>query len=153
MPINKVLYGGKKLIDITDSTVTEDLLAKGATAYDKAGNRITGTATFMHVAYATFTNCDASYDAASESIVAFESSDYVKMGVAYSGDTITFTKGSGSQIDISYDADSKTIVISNVSTSDFTTGDRSSQNHIGVYTDESPSPSTNIESYKWMKVS
>ena len=42
MPVNKVVFGAVAIMDISDSTVTEDTLGEGATAYDKAGNKITG---------------------------------------------------------------------------------------------------------------
>lgn len=43
--INKVIYGGKTLLDLTADTVTPDKLAKGITAHDKTGATITGTST------------------------------------------------------------------------------------------------------------
>lgn len=43
MAVNKVVYDGKTLIDLTSDTVTEDKLLVGTTAHDKAGNLITGT--------------------------------------------------------------------------------------------------------------
>lgn len=43
MGVNKVVFGAVSIVDISDSTVTEDKLAKGYTAYDKAGDKITGT--------------------------------------------------------------------------------------------------------------
>lgn len=43
MAINKVVYNGNTLIDLTSDTVTADKLATGVTAHDKAGNSITGT--------------------------------------------------------------------------------------------------------------
>ena len=42
---NKVIYGGKVLIDLTGDTVTPADLAKGVTAHDKSGAEITGTST------------------------------------------------------------------------------------------------------------
>lgn len=44
--INKVVYGGKTLIDLTADTVTAAKLLKGATAHDKSGAAIVGTCTF-----------------------------------------------------------------------------------------------------------
>ena len=44
MANNKVVYGGRTLIDLTSDTVTPDKLALGVTAHDKSGNKITGTA-------------------------------------------------------------------------------------------------------------
>ena len=41
-PINKVIYGGRTLIDLTGDTVTADKLLDGATAHDKSGAVITG---------------------------------------------------------------------------------------------------------------
>lgn len=42
MAINKVIYGDRTLIDLTDSTVTTGDLREGIIAYDKGGNRIIG---------------------------------------------------------------------------------------------------------------
>ena len=46
MAYNKIIYGGKTLIDLTGDTVTADRLLKGATAHDMSGEAITGTCTF-----------------------------------------------------------------------------------------------------------
>ena len=43
MAVNKVVFGAVSIMDISDSTVTADKLAKGYTAYDTAGEKITGT--------------------------------------------------------------------------------------------------------------
>lgn len=43
MNVNKVVYGGETLIDISDSTVTVETLAQGKTAYGANGEKITGT--------------------------------------------------------------------------------------------------------------
>lgn len=45
MAINKVIYGGETLIDLTGDTISPDKLAKGYTAHDKSGAQITGTST------------------------------------------------------------------------------------------------------------
>lgn len=44
--INKIIYGGKVLIDLTGDTVTADKLLKNMTAHDKSGATVTGTCTF-----------------------------------------------------------------------------------------------------------
>lgn len=44
--VNKVIYGGNTLIDLTADTITADKLASGITAHDKSGASITGTNTF-----------------------------------------------------------------------------------------------------------
>lgn len=43
MAINKVVYSGRTLIDLTSDTVSADKLMVGATAHDKSGNVIVGT--------------------------------------------------------------------------------------------------------------
>lgn len=44
MAVNKVIYNGSTLIDISDSTVEASNVLSGYVGYDKAGNRFTGTA-------------------------------------------------------------------------------------------------------------
>lgn len=44
--INKVVYGGTTLIDLTADTITAAQLASGVTAHDKSGAPITGTNTY-----------------------------------------------------------------------------------------------------------
>lgn len=46
MAVNKVIYGGNVLIDLTTDTITADKLASGITAHDKSGTIITGTNTY-----------------------------------------------------------------------------------------------------------
>lgn len=43
MPINKIIYGGNTLIDLTSDTVTPATLLKGVTAHGADGSIITGT--------------------------------------------------------------------------------------------------------------
>lgn len=44
--INKVVYDGRTLIDLTADTISPDKLASGITAHDKSGATITGTNTY-----------------------------------------------------------------------------------------------------------
>lgn len=44
--INKVIYGGKTLIDLTGDTISADKLLSGITAHDKSGATIEGTCTY-----------------------------------------------------------------------------------------------------------
>lgn len=44
--VNKVIYGGQTLIDLTADTVSADKILKDFTAHDKSGAPITGTCTF-----------------------------------------------------------------------------------------------------------
>lgn len=46
MAYNKVVYGGKILMDLTGDSVTPDKLLAGETAHDKSGEAIGGTCTF-----------------------------------------------------------------------------------------------------------
>ena len=46
MSINKVVYGGETLIDLTGDTVTSDKLLSGITAHGKDGELVTGACTF-----------------------------------------------------------------------------------------------------------
>ena len=43
--VNKVIYGGQTLIDISDTTATADKILQGFTAYGADGSKLTGTAT------------------------------------------------------------------------------------------------------------
>ena len=43
MAVNKVIYGGKTIIDLTADTVTPESLLKGVTAHDRTGAEILGT--------------------------------------------------------------------------------------------------------------
>ena len=43
MAVNKVVYGGKPVIDISDSTVSPETLLQGVIAYNAKGERIIGT--------------------------------------------------------------------------------------------------------------
>lgn len=45
MAFNKFISGDDVLLDLTDSTVSAETLVSGETAYDKYGNKITGTLT------------------------------------------------------------------------------------------------------------
>lgn len=47
MGVNKVIYNGKILIDLSITTVTPETLAAGRTAYDAAGNLIAGIGVLM----------------------------------------------------------------------------------------------------------
>ena len=44
--INKVIYGGRTLIDLTSDTVEASKLLLGTKAHDKSGAQIEGTCTF-----------------------------------------------------------------------------------------------------------
>lgn len=46
MAINKVIYGGNTLIDLTSDTITADKMLAGYKAHDKSGTLITGSCEF-----------------------------------------------------------------------------------------------------------
>lgn len=46
MAVNKVVFGGNTLIDLTADTVTEEKLLKGITAHNQKGEAITGTCSY-----------------------------------------------------------------------------------------------------------
>lgn len=46
MAVNKIVFGGETLIDLTADTITEEKLLKGTTAHNAAGEAITGTCTY-----------------------------------------------------------------------------------------------------------
>lgn len=46
MAINKVVYSGSTVMDITDTTATENSVVKGKTFYKADGTRATGTAEY-----------------------------------------------------------------------------------------------------------
>lgn len=46
MAVNKVIYGGNTLLDLTADTVTSDKLLSGITAHDMSGTQIEGSCTF-----------------------------------------------------------------------------------------------------------
>lgn len=48
MKVNKVIYAGTTLIDLTSDSVTPDSLALGVTAHDASGKVIVGTATILN---------------------------------------------------------------------------------------------------------
>lgn len=52
MAVNKIVYAGNSLIDLTDDTVTSDKLAEGITAHDKSGNKIIGSMSGSRPIYA-----------------------------------------------------------------------------------------------------
>jgi hypothetical protein len=46
MAVNKVIYGGNTLIDLTGDTVTSDVVLQNYTAHDKSGAEIVGSCTY-----------------------------------------------------------------------------------------------------------
>lgn len=60
MGVNKVVFGAVAIMDITDSTVTKETLVEGVTAYDKTGEKITGTNPYVKADTDTVVDTQAS---------------------------------------------------------------------------------------------
>ena len=52
MAVNEVIYNGETLITLKGDTVTPETLAKGVTAHDASGVKITGTHTDAEFSFA-----------------------------------------------------------------------------------------------------
>lgn len=98
MAINKIIYGGETLIDLTADTVTADKVASGYTFHDKAGNTVTGTST---------KDSDTSDATASTAEILAGKTAYVR-GVKVTGDMVNNGKVTGT---ISTKAEKYTIPI------------------------------------------
>lgn len=83
MAINKVVYGGETLMDLTGDTVTPQTLAAGVTAHTSNGEQITGVAPTTAVLYTGQTLTDAQKAQARENIGAVAEVDVPKRGVDY----------------------------------------------------------------------
>ena len=120
MPINKVVYAGAVLLDLTGDTINEDVIIDGYTGHDKAGNVVTGKLKIITVDEAldanstnpvenkaivaalnnklstTGTAARATADANGNAITAtYETKGNAITGLSISGKTITYTKGNG----------------------------------------------------------
>ena len=42
MKVNKVVYGGATLLDLTEDTITEDVIVEGYVGHDASGEQVTG---------------------------------------------------------------------------------------------------------------
>lgn len=57
--VNKVVYEGNTLIDISDTDIDEDLVPAGSVVYNKAGRRVVGSAIIYNVQNDTTENWNA----------------------------------------------------------------------------------------------
>lgn len=95
--VNKVVYAGVVLLDLTEDTINENVIIDGYTGHDKAGNIITGKLKIITV--------DEALDATSinpvqnkvivSALNGYETKANAITGLSVSGRTITYTKGSG----------------------------------------------------------
>lgn len=95
--VNKVVYAGVVLLDLTEDTINEDVIIDGYTGHDKAGNIITGKLKIITVDEALDANSTNPVE--NKAIVAalnsYETKANAITGLSVSGRTITYTKGSG----------------------------------------------------------
>jgi lysophospholipase L1-like esterase len=94
MGVNKVVYDGKALIDLTNDTVTPETLENGVTAHDATGAIITGTATPITLVHETGNREDAvmSQKAVTDAI---ENKAFLGKKIVAIGDSIVAGQGSG----------------------------------------------------------
>lgn len=90
MAVNKVVYGGKTVMDLTTDNVTADKMLSGTTAHDKSGEKITGT-------IETF---DGSYECSGESTGGGSTVEAWTGTVNATGDTTLHTAGKYCEEDI-----------------------------------------------------
>lgn len=72
MGVNKVMFGDELVMDISDSTVTEQTLAKGASAYNASGEKITGVMPTESVLYVQQSLSEAQQSQARRNISAMD---------------------------------------------------------------------------------
>lgn len=58
MNVNKIIFGGETIIDLTETTVTAENLKKGIIAFDATGSKITGTLVVGRYTNQVFTATD-----------------------------------------------------------------------------------------------
>lgn len=91
MAVNKVKYGDEVIIDISDSTVTEDTLAEGVTAYAANGEKITGSMPTTPVLYTEQTLSDEQKAQARKNIDALGNN--ISLGIHTDGLLYVFVDG------------------------------------------------------------
>lgn len=118
--VNKVVYAGVVLLDLTDDTINENVIIDGYTGHDSAGNKITGKLKIITVdevldansanplankaivsalngkLSTSATASKATADASGNVITStYETKANAITGLSVSGRTITYTKGNG----------------------------------------------------------
>lgn len=78
MEVNKVVYNGDTLLDLTSDTVTPQTLVKGATAHNKSGTNITGTADYAISSTSTTSPITDSADGMVQGVTIYGRSEVVE---------------------------------------------------------------------------
>ncbi len=95
MSVNKVIYAGNTLIDLTSDTVSESSLLKGRTAHDKSGKVITGTyeagEAVENILEDGFSSGDVTYVESYNQIVATNNTTGQILTKVFTDDSITVT--------------------------------------------------------------
>lgn len=141
--VNKVIYGGDTLIDLTADTVTAALMLSGTKAHDKSGAPITGTCTY---------DADTSDATAGQSEILNTKTAYVN-GVKVTGNMpnrgaadITITTLAGTTIQNGYYDGSGTAAIDSTSASNLIASNiRSGVSILGVTGSLSPEDELTVD--------
>lgn len=141
--VNKVIYGGDTLIDLTADTVTAALMLSGTKAHDKSGAPITGTCTY---------DADTSDATAGQSEILNTKTAYVN-GVKVTGNMpnrgaadITITSLAGATIQNGYYDGSGTAAIDSTSASNLIASNiRSGVSILGVTGSLSPEDELTVD--------
>lgn len=87
MAVNKVVYDGETLIDLTSDDVTAETLAEGVTAHDASGNPIVGVAPTDAVRYAAAQSLTEEQQAQARENIGAADAEHTHAGYAASDHT------------------------------------------------------------------
>lgn len=109
MTVNKVVYGGATLIDLTNDTVTEDVIIEGYVGHNASGKQVTGKLKIITVDDALSTD---STNPVQNKVITEALNEVTKSGVYVGGGEMP--DGYNVQIDISGDATTGLVTVAEV---------------------------------------